>query len=69
MYCMKQWIEQLSLHIRLNNFFLMQIIKIDNNKAIYIYIFDLCFLNPDVYILKTEWYLDLDITHCIYILK
>ena len=37
--------------------------------AIYIYIFDLCFLNPDVYILKTEWYLDLYIAHCIYIFK
>ena len=34
-----------------------------------IYIFNLCFLNPDVYILKTGWYLDLFIAHCIYIFK
>ena len=27
------------------------------------YIFDLCFLNPDVYILKNEWHLDLYIAY------
>ena len=30
MYCMMQWIKQLSLHICLNIFLLLQIIKIDN---------------------------------------
>ena len=34
-----------------------------------IYIFALCFLNPDVYILENECYLDLYIVHCIYIFK
>ena len=27
------------------------------------YIFDLCFLNPDVCILKSEWYLDFHIAY------
>ena len=65
MYCM---IEPLSLHIRLNIYFITKNQNRQQNKlvnmvnendiewlAIYIYIYDLCFLNPDVYILKIEW--------------
>ena len=40
---------------------------IEHNYWPYIYL--TCFLNPDVYILKTEWYLDLYIAHSIYIFK
>ena len=29
----------------------------------HIYIFDLCYLNPNVYIPKTEWYLSLYMAH------
>ena len=41
---------------------------IKHNYWPYIYLIYV-FLNPDLYILKTEWYLDLYIAHCIYIFK
>ena len=76
MYCMMQ-MKQLSLHIRLNNFFttnnqnrqqnkLVNIINgndsIKHNFWPYKYL-TICFLNPDVYILKTEGYLHLYIAY------
>ena len=71
MYCMVQWIKQLSLHL-VETIFYYKVIKIDNktnyivnmvngndliqhNYWPYLY-FDVCFLNPDVYLLKgTPW--------------
>ena len=83
MYCMVQWIKQLSLHIRLNICYntnnqnqqqdkLVNMVNgndlVKHNYWPYIYL-PYVFLNPDVYILKTEWYLDLYIAHYIYIFK
>ena len=71
MYCMMQWIKQLSLLIRLNIRFITndqnqqqnKLVNMGNrndlNIILTIYISNLCFLSTDVYILKTEWYLDL----------
>ena len=45
-------------------YFYLKIIKVDNklvnmvNRNISICLFDLCFLNPAMYMLKTERYLD-----------
>ena len=43
--------------------------RLNKTLLLAIYIFDLCFPNPNVYISKTEWYLNLYIAHCIYIFK
>ena len=66
-------VKQLSPHIRLNIFFITNNQNRQQNKLVSIVnrndwikhnywpyiIFYLCFLNPNVYILKTEWCLDL----------
>ena len=78
MYCMMQWIKQLFLHIRLNIFFYYiniqnrqqnKLVNMVNGKDLLkkkllaMYIFDIMFLKPDVYILKAEWYIDLYMTY------
>ena len=73
MYCMMQWIKQL----RLNIFFItnkqnrsqnkeVNMVNGNNLKNIIIgHISDQCFLNIDVYIFTTEWYLDLYMVYII----
>ena len=72
MYCMMQLIKRLSLHIRLNICFITNNQNRQQNKLVNMvnendlkrhnywpYNISDLFPNPDVYILKTEWFLDL----------